>query len=161
MKPRNNAIHTYLSIHICSRLLRVYRCFDTIIRARVQRYAFEEKRREREREVEGHSVWLRKLSERDQKVYQNRGVSGGTKWCEIKKETKKGKKGRREKSKRDKKGGKKEGRKEGRREGEGRKENKGEEEVGLERSERASKRGRLEGICGMAEVAGAVVIKSK
>lgn len=56
---------------------------------------------------------------------------------------------------------KKEGRKDRRREGEGRKENKGEEEVGLERSERASKRGRLEGICGMAEVAGAVVIKSK
>lgn len=50
MKPRNNAVHTYLYIHICSRLLRVYRCFDTIIRARVQRYAFEEKRRERERE---------------------------------------------------------------------------------------------------------------
>lgn len=53
MKPRNNATHTYLYIHICSRLLRVYRCFDTIIRARVQRYAFEEKRRERERERSG------------------------------------------------------------------------------------------------------------
>lgn len=53
MKPRNNAVHTYLYIHICSRLLRVYRCFDTIIRARVQRYAFEEKRRERERERSG------------------------------------------------------------------------------------------------------------